>query len=280
MERKTAIKIAVALACMLLLGDDAAVDERLPSLERRRLNWHNHSQLLLNEGQFRQYYRMSFRSFEKLLLRVDESQSCRRTRGDEPLSPVNKLQMSISWLAGYSFHPVRALAGASKPAFYISIHQVMNAIQAHDELQLQFPKPEYEQRESANVFARLVNTPVLIGSVEVNRVSSFFSGHYQRYGVNVQHHSRFTAVTTASPGGMGDALAFTRWELSSIVESFPVGLYLVGANAYSNGNALLTPFTRPQTASHSKTSILYRDSFNFHLIQLRIRVEMAFWLLK
>ncbi|OWZ03946.1 hypothetical protein PHMEG_00024242 [Phytophthora megakarya] len=135
---------------MLLLEDDAAVDERLPYLERRRLNWRHHSQLLLNEGQFRQYYMMSFRSYEKLLrllapsLRVDESQSLRRTRGDEPLSPVNKLQMSISWLAGYSFHPVRALAGASKPAFYISNHQIMDAIQAHDELQLHFPTTEYE----------------------------------------------------------------------------------------------------------------------------------------
>ncbi|OWZ11292.1 hypothetical protein PHMEG_00015709, partial [Phytophthora megakarya] len=239
-----------------------------------------HSQMLQNEGQFRQYYRMSFRSFEKLLrllapsFRVNESQSRRRTRGDVPLSPVNKLQMFFSWLAGYSFHPVRMLAGGSKSAFYISISQVMDAIQAHDELQLQIPTTEYEQRESAKAFARLVNIPVLIGCVgavdgwlccmqvpsrrEVNCVSFFFSGHYQRYGVNVQacvdHRSRFTAVTSASPGGMGDALAFTQWGLSSVVESFPVGLYLVGDNAYLNGNALLTPFTRPQTASHSTTT--------------------------
>ncbi|OWZ06946.1 hypothetical protein PHMEG_00020726 [Phytophthora megakarya] len=54
--------------------------------------------------------------------------------------------MFISWLVGYSFHPVRVLAGANKPAFYIGIHQ-------------------YEQRESAKAFARLVNTPVLIGCV-------------------------------------------------------------------------------------------------------------------
>ncbi|KAF4142396.1 DDE superfamily endonuclease [Phytophthora infestans] len=78
---------------------------------------------------------------------------------------------------------------------------------------------------------------------------------------------------------MGDALAFMRWELSSLVESFPVGLHLVGDNAYSNSNTLLTPFTRPQTASQSNATRLYRDSFNFHLSQLRIRVEMAFGLL-
>ncbi|OWZ09278.1 hypothetical protein PHMEG_00018044, partial [Phytophthora megakarya] len=77
----------------------------------------------------------------------------------------------------------------------------------------------------------------------------------------------------ASPGGMGDALAFTRWELSSVVESFLVGLYLVGDNAYSNGNTLLTPFTRPQR------QVIKNNSFNFHLNQLRIRVEMVFGLL-
>ncbi|KAF4045778.1 hypothetical protein GN244_ATG01823 [Phytophthora infestans] len=71
-------------------------DERRLCLERCRLNWKHHSQLLLNEGQFRQYYRMSFRSFEKLVrmlgpsLRVDEAQSRRRT-GTEPLSSVNKI---------------------------------------------------------------------------------------------------------------------------------------------------------------------------------------------
>ncbi|GMF44526.1 unnamed protein product [Phytophthora fragariaefolia] len=54
---------------------------------------------------------------------------------------------------------------------------------------------------------------------------------------------------------------------------FPMGLYLVGDNAYSNSNKFLTPFTKPKTKTPS------HDSINFHLSQLRIRVEMAFGLL-
>lgn len=198
--------------------------------------------------------------------------------------------MLVSWLAGYSFHPVRVLSGTSKTGFYDSIHQVMDAIIAHDELQLRFPVTEESLQQSAAGFARRSKNRVLVGCIgaidgwlcriqvprrtEVKRVTSFFSGHYQCCGVNVQacvdHHSRFTAVTCYSPGGMGDALAFLRWKLSRIVEEFPVGLFLAGDNAYSNSNKLLTPFTRPQTTNS------YRDAFNFHLSQLRIRVEMAF----
>lgn len=58
-----------------------------------------------------------------------------------------------------------------------------------------------------------------------------------------------------------------------MAKDLPAGLNLVGDNAYSNSNMLLTPFTKSQTTTSS------RDSFNFLLNQLRIRVEIAFGLL-
>jgi hypothetical protein len=51
----------------------------------------------------------------------------------------------------------------------------------------------------------------------------------------------------------------------------PLGLYFVGDAAFPLGEKLLTPFIG--THWHSNP---YHDSFNFHLSQLRIRVEMAF----
>ncbi|OWY97381.1 hypothetical protein PHMEG_00032103, partial [Phytophthora megakarya] len=142
---------------------------------------------------------------------VDETQSHRRTCIDS-LSPVNNVQMCILWLAGYSFYPVRVLSESSRIVIYNSIHEVMDAIQAQDELQLR-------------------NEWLL------------FSGHYQCYGINVQacvdHYSRFTAIASKCPGGMGDALAYEKWNLSEITDELLVGLYLVGDNAYSNN--LLTP---------------------------------------
>lgn len=64
MEREIAVELVVAVTCLLLLVED---DGRERCLARVWLSWRHHSQLLLNEGQFQQYYRISFRSFENLL---------------------------------------------------------------------------------------------------------------------------------------------------------------------------------------------------------------------
>lgn len=225
-------------------------------------------------------------------LPVDKQQSRNRT-GTEPITHINKIQMCLRWLSGGSFHDIRINSGVSVGAFYTSIHQVVDAIISHPDLQLNFPTTLTEQRHAAKAFTRLSNSGLFKGCIgaidgwlcpiqvpsraEVARVRSFFSGHYQRYGVNVQaccdHHSRFTAVTCSSPGGSGDAVAYLKWQLSNVVENLPSGLYVVGDNAYTNTNHLLTPFPRPRISSAA------HDSYNFHLSQLRIRIEMAFGLL-
>ncbi len=71
------------------------------------MDWRSHSELLLEEGQFQRYYRMSSASFEHLLLifgpmlQVDEGKSWNHT-GITAVSATNRLQMGISWLSGYS----------------------------------------------------------------------------------------------------------------------------------------------------------------------------------
>lgn len=56
---------------------------------------------------------------------------------------------------------------------------------------------------------------------ECGRVMSFFSGHYQRDGLNVQacadHLYRFIAFSVISLGGMNDSLAFQRWALNKLL---------------------------------------------------------------
>lgn len=72
---------------------------------------------------------------------------------------------------------------------------------------------------------------------------------------------------------MGNAVAYLKWGVSGVAKSFASGFYVVGGNAYCNNNTLLTSFTKSRTTTKSN------DSFNFHLSQIRIRVEMAFGLL-
>ena len=219
---------------------------------------------------------------------------CRHSEQDA----VNRIQMCISWLAGYSYHPSRVVAGVSKSAFYQSVWKVIEAINesTDPELQLHFPSSDEQILAACSKFRALSSNDVIRGCVgcidgwlcpiivpgdgTVAKVKSFFSGHYQKYGLNVQacvdHESRFTAFGVNAPGGMGDAVVYIRWKLSKriqeinsrILEDHGKTIYLIGDNAYTNSN---TPFPRIESTHH--------DSYNFPLSQNRIRVEMAFGLL-
>ena len=70
-----------------------------------------------------------------------------------------------------------------------------------------------------------------------------------------------------------DVVAYDESSLSEPVEALPVSYYIVGDNAFINTNHLLTPYSGKQKQDSSK------DTFNFYLSQLRIRIEQAFGML-
>ncbi|OWZ04056.1 hypothetical protein PHMEG_00024112 [Phytophthora megakarya] len=246
----------VVLTLLLVVVVVLPIDRRHKCFRRSRINWEEHAQLLVKEKQYQKCYKMSYTSFMalaaklELYLSVNEKQS----RG--------------------SYHDIRSKRGVSVGAFYAAIHDVIDAIVVHLGLQLHFPTTVPAQRNAAKEFQRLRSSHVIKGCVgavdgwlcpirvpckdEVARVRSFFSGHYQRYGVNVQaccdHLGRFTAVTCLSAGGTGDAVAYLKWKFSSVVDKLPNGLPKISTPAH--------------------------DSYNYHLSQLRIRIEIAFGLLR
>lgn len=55
-----------------------------------------------------------------------------------------------------------------------------------------------------------------------------------------------------------------------MINSLPLGRYIVGDNAYVCSEHLLTPFSGNERFEARK------DSYNFYISQLRIRIEMAF----
>lgn len=146
-------------------------DEGASCILCRRLNWNVHKETLVLEGQFERCYRMKAASFNRLLSLIrhdlvrDEVQSRHRT-GTEPISPENMLQMTISWLAGSSYHTTRCLGGASTSGFYALIHDVMDAICACPELQIRAPT-ESQQRmlDLADGFAAISRDSILTGCV-------------------------------------------------------------------------------------------------------------------
>ena len=112
---------------------------------------------------------------------------------------------------------------------------------------------------------------------EARNVRSFFSGHYQTYGVNVQaacdHNCKFSFLGVAGPGVLGDCKAINQIRLGKLVEELP-GLYCaIGDCAYTPTEHLVPIF-------RGKHALLPRnDNFNFFASQLQIRIEMAFGLM-
>ena len=112
----------------------------------------------------------------------------------------------------------------------------------------------------------------------VSNTTDYFSGHYHRYGLNVQAvcdgNLRFLYFGVLGPGKTGDARALTRaTTLIKWLEDLPDKYFLVGDNAYQCTRKVVIPF------SGADKNIPENDSFNFYLSQLRTRIEMTFGLL-
>ena len=168
--------------------------------------------------------------------------------------------------------------------------KTITAICKCEALRPKFPKTAEEIEEVISGFAS-VNTDGIINNCagaidgyllrirvpsksEVKNVKSFFSGHYQCYGVNIQavadHHCRFTFIAFAGPSVMGDKDAVAETSLKDLIEGLPFGICVIGDAAYCPSEHLV-----PVYQGLAKAEPRY-DNFNFYASQLRIRIEMAF----
>ena len=105
---------------------------------------------------------------------------------------------------------------------------------------------------------------------------SYFSGHYQRFGLNIQaicdSRLRFIYFAVAAPGRTNDARAFLKChELRKWIDNVlsSTKYYFVGDNAYVLCDELLIPYSGTHIPEIERT-------YNFFLSQMRIRIEMAF----
>jgi DDE superfamily endonuclease len=80
-------------------------------------------------------------------------------------------------------------------------------------------------------------------------------------------------VCVAAPGGQNDKAAYRKTAIPGLINNLPPGYFIIGDNAYVCSEKLLTPFSGENRNDPSK------DTFNYYVSQLRIRIEMAFGLL-
>jgi len=273
---------------------------RKPRIIRKKVNLDEHFDLLVQENEFQSYYRMTRSSFDKLFNLFAPVYISQRNHqinvAIDRKSLQNKLQLTISWLAGGHFQALRAHGGLSRSSFYQSVDQVMEAIIGITDLRISFPSTNEEALKVVEGFRDKSTNGLFDGCVgaidgwlcpilrptptSVNTVIDFFSGHYQKYGINVQlccdSLCRFTAFSVSNPGSRADHLAYKNWGLSTIVKGLNNPYYIIADNAYVVTPYLMTPFDKLEL---KKKNTLDRDSFNFYLRQLRIQIEMAIGIL-
>jgi len=236
-------------------------------IKRQQLKWCSRVKSLKHQGLFRIYYRMSFSAFSKLLnllwedLMVDVKKSRSRTSNQDPIGPEMILHCTLHYLSGASYLDVMIHTGSSRAAFYSCVYWGIDAICKCPELQLKMPTSFSEKKVVASGFESLSLDGRLNGCIgaldgwlcwikvpfqkEIYNFGSYFSGHYQIYGVKFQAtcdcNSHLTSISVLCPGGTGDSKAYAASYLHYYVSNLPSGFISLQI-MYSLSNTLLVPY--------------------------------------
>jgi hypothetical protein len=294
-EESEMAAFTISLASYMMSNPSAVRD-----MNRQRTSWETFADKLENtDGTFGATFRMSRPAFDKLVallhpaLMPDILQSGNVC--SSPILPELALAMTLRYLAGGSYLDIKEVYNVSKSSFYRSRDNVIEAILACNDLHFKFPQTRNEVEHQAAQFRALSSEDVMRGCVgaldgclipidrprwghdqQIN-VMRYYSGHYERFGLNVQavvnHRCQFLFFSVAAAGGTNDAAAYRLTSLPQLVGNLPSPFYIVADAAYPISEHLLVPFTGSQRMD------LNKDAFNFFLSQLRIRVEQAFGLL-
>jgi DDE superfamily endonuclease len=267
------------------------------SFFEQRLSWERYCSKHTKRGTLKRRIRMEKDSFDKLLSYIYDELIVKEVMANNrggPIIPELCLYCTLRFLAGGSYLDICDIAGISASSFYRVIWKTITALITCKELEIRFPRSSQDIRAAIDGFASIsyggaikncaavcdgyllrIKTPT---KEDVGNVRSYFSGHYQCYGVNVQaasdHHSRFVFLAFASPGVTADRYAIRHCNLHGLIEELPFGICCIGDAAYEATEHMVPIY-------HGVDRLNPRcDNFNFYGSQLRIRIEMAFGLLQ
>jgi hypothetical protein len=246
-----------------------ALSFRADRLVVARMNWHRHVQSLLHENLFHIKYRMSIESFNRLLdllspkLHLKDKYAI--ISGSEPISCEIMLHCAIRFLAGGSYHDIRATAFISKPSFFRLVWHTIDAINSCDAFDVNLPRMDELPSLRAG-FKKISYSGVMDGCVgaldgylmritapshsECGNVGAYFSGHYCTYGVNIQAmcdaYGRFRFFCLAAPGKTNDSVTIKKNSRPAWLGSLPPGFFIVTDCAYSISEHSIAPYSGPQ----------------------------------
>lgn len=269
--------------------------KRGKSLLQQRCQWDKFVLVHQDRPLFRRHLRMSYGSFLTLLDMIrpyfpETNDQMAALRGGSIL-PELKLYATIRYLSGASYSDICFFCHFSQASFYRVVRQTMDAI--NKAIHISFPSTPTDCALLAASFERLSHDRIITNCVGVldgyllaivtppkkiaKNVRSYFSGHYQKYGINIQaccdSHCRFTFVGIGGPGVSKDRSAVKASHLSDLIEALPSGYICIADCAYQPTEKLIPVFGGDLALQKDN------DNFNFYASQLRIRIEMAFGLM-
>jgi hypothetical protein len=274
------------------------IQRRDGSIFLQRLCWHRFLTIVDAQGPsiVTRFLRMPMESFNRLFgylqtyLQVDEDQAAHRGGA---ILPQIRLFCALRYLAGASYLDIIFFIGISKQSFYRVVWQVIDAINMIPQLQFHFPTTFEECADAAASFeaisyGKAISNCCLVVDGYLARITapvrrlagnvrSYFSGHYQCYGVNCQAAfdslSRFIFFAVAGPGNMGDREALYECGLGQLIDRLPGHYVAILDCAY-----MPTDHAVPLYCSIDRRQPFY-DNFNYFASQRRIRAEMGFGLM-
>ncbi len=247
----------------------------------------------------RKAYRMSYESFLKLYEKIwpyynIDSNVWYVHNGR--IHPSVWLACAIRYFSGGAAYDIMVHFGIALSAVYMSIWQVVTAINMVPEFSISYPVNHDDQKTIARRFQEKSSADIgnCAGAIDGMPIWTsmpteedcndagcaalkFMCGRKHKYGMNCQAVSdargRFLDISIRYPGSTSDVLAFEGSKLYQKLERglLAHGLCLFGDNAYINKSYMATPYSGKNGKSH--------DSYNFYHSQLRIQVECAFGML-
>ncbi|KAL7545661.1 hypothetical protein ACHAWF_009009 [Thalassiosira exigua] len=213
------------------------------------------------------------------------------SRSPEPIRVEHIMALGLRVLGGGRPKDIRHFVGTCRDASYKAVTDFLNAVNESPELSINFPSSDAEWEAVRRGWSAKSYDGLLHGNVlaldgffqrtnmptrkEATNVLSYYSGHYESYGINcqaaIQSDLQFMYFGVISPGSTNDNISYPKCTaLKEIIDNLPTGLYGVGDAAYTLSENLLIPYSGIDRFDPA------HDTFNYYLSQLRIRVEMAF----
>jgi DDE superfamily endonuclease len=274
------------------------VTPRFTRVQYTRIDWDGYWHQYRNDPAFETLIRMKRESFLTLveLLRDDLTvdQDMALLRGGH-VRPEMCLYMTLRYLAGGTGGDVKSLISISMSTFYYCVRKTQISICTCPFLAIKFPTNVDECNELALGFSLCsdnesirncvgvldgyllsINTPC---AADAENQRSFFSGHYQRMGMNIQaicdSNKIFLYFALTGPGNMNDRVAMHeeiegQGTLHALIETLPYPFVVIADAAYEATEKCVPLFfgLLRQDPDH--------DNFNYVGSQCRIRIEMAF----